>query len=280
MHMEISATLVKTLRDKTNLPMMECKKALTESQGDIDKAIEWLRKHGKSVAVNRSGKETAEGRIGAWVSPDLKRGGIVEMRCESPSVIKSEAFVQLAGDVARQVGEKDAANVEALLAAPFVGDASKTVNDRISDAIAVIRENMKPARFKRLSGGLIGSYVHHDGSVGVLVQVEGARADVQVLRDVCMHITAKNPIAALREQVPAEVVAKEREIATAQAAASGKPANIAEKIAEGKLKTFFAENVLVEQPFVKDDTKTVGELLKANGLTMVGFVRYKVGEVV
>jgi elongation factor Ts len=276
--MEISATQVKTLRDKTNLPMMECKKALIESNGDIDKAIEWLRKHGKNVAVSRGGRETAEGRVGVWVSPEMTTAGIVEMRCESPPVVKSEAFVQLANDVARQVGQKEAASVEALLAAPFV-DGSKTVTERIGETIGLLRENMKPVRFKRLTGGLIGNYVHHDGSVGVLVQVEGAKADPQVLRDVCMHITAKNPIAARREDVPADVVAKEREIATAQAAATGKPANIAQMIAEGKIKTFFAENVLVEQPFVKEESKTVGQLLKANGLQMVGFVRYKVGEV-
>jgi elongation factor Ts len=275
--MEITATQVKTLRDKTNLPMMECKKALTESNGDIDKAIDWLRKHGKNVAVSRGGRETAEGRIGAWVAPDMTTGGIVEMRCESPPVVKSEAFVQLANEIARQVAQKEVAGVEALLAC--AGDGGKSVADRIGDTIGLLRENIKPARFKRLSGGLLGSYVHHDGSVGVLVQVEGAKSDPQVLRDVCMHITAKNPVAARREDVPADIVAKEREIATAQAAATGKPANIAAMIAEGKLKTFFAENVLVEQPFVKDETKTVGELLKANGLKMVGFVRYKVGEV-
>jgi elongation factor Ts len=276
--MEISASQVQTLRKQTNLPLMECKKALTEAGGDIDKAIDWLRKHGKNVAATRGGRETAEGRIGVWVAADMKTAGIVEMRCESPPVVKSETFVQLANEVAAQVGQVQAGNVEALLAST-VGSTGKTLSERIGDTIALIRENMKPARFQRLQGGLIGSYVHHDGSIGVLVQVEGARADVQTLRDVCMHITAKNPIAARREDVPAEVVAKEREIAVAQAASTGKPANIAEKIAEGKLKTYFAENVLVEQPFVKDDTKTVGDLLKSQGLKMVGFVRYKVGEV-
>jgi elongation factor Ts len=270
--MDISATLVKTLRDRTNLPMMECKKALTQTGGDIDKAIDYLRTNFKNVAVSRTGKETAEGRIAVYVAPDMKSAAIVEMRCESPPVVKSEAFVQLASDIAKQVATSNPASVEALL-------ADKTVTERINDVIGLIRENMKPSRFKRLAGGLIGSYVHHDGSIGVLVQVEGAKADAQFLRDICMHITAKNPLAARREDMPAEVVVKEKEIATAQASALGKPPQIAEKIAEGKLKTFFAENVLVEQPFVKEETKTVGELLKANGLTMIGFVRYKVGEI-
>ncbi|HYV34982.1 MAG TPA: translation elongation factor Ts [Gemmataceae bacterium] len=277
--MEISATLVKTLRDRTNLPMMECKKALTQVGGDLEKAIDYLRTNFKNVAVSRGGKETAEGRIAAFVAPDMKSAAIVEMRCESPPVVKAESFITLANDIAKQIATKDPANVEALLAQPFVGEPGKTVTDRINDVIGLIRENMKPARFKRLAGGLIGSYCHHDGSIGVLVQVEGTACDPQILRDVCMHITAKNPMAAVREEVPAEVIAKEKEIATAQATAMGKPANLAEKIAEGKLKTWFAENVLVEQPFVKDDSKSVGELLKAAGLTLKGFVRFKVGEV-
>jgi elongation factor Ts len=276
--MEISANLVKTLRDRTNLPMMECKKALTQTAGDLEKAIDLLRTNFKNVAVARGGKETAEGRVSVFVAPDMKSGAIVEMRCESPPVVKAEAFVSLSNDIAKQVAQAAPASVETLLAEKYLADASKTVADRVNDTIGLIRENMKPARFKRLAGGLIGSYCHHDGSVGVLVQVEGATADPQILRDVCMHITAKNPLSARREDVPPELVAKEKEIAIASAAATGKPQNLAEKIAEGKLKTWFAENVLVEQPFVKDDTKTVGELLKAAGLQLKGFVRYKVGE--
>jgi len=277
--MEISAALVKKLRDITNLPMMECKKALVQCNGDMEKAIDLLRTNFKNVAVSKVGRETAEGRIAASVAPDMKSGAIVEMRCESPPVVKAEAFVQLANDIAKQVAAKEPASVEALLADPLLGVAGKAVGDRIHDAIGLLRENMKVARFKRLSGGLIGSYCHHDGSIGVLVQVEGTAADAQLLRDVCMHITAKNPMAAKREDVPAAAVAKEKEIAMAQVSAMGKPPAIAEKIAEGKLKTWFAENVLVEQPFVKDETKTVGELLKAAGLTLKGFVRFKVGEV-
>ena len=152
------------------------------------------------------------------------------------------------------------------------------VNDRIGEVVGMIRENMKPARFTRMTG-LLGSYCHHDGSVGVLLAVEGAKADEQLLKDICMHITAKNPLAAKREDMDQATLEKEREIARTQAAATGKPANIVEKIVEGKIKTFFAENVLLEQPFVKDDSKTVGDLLKAADLKLVKFVRYRVGEV-
>ncbi len=185
--------------------------------------------------------------------------------------------MQLANDLARQVAEKDAHNPAELLAQPYVGDPKKTVNDRIGEAIGLLRENMKPARMGRLTGQL-GSYVHHDGSVGVLVEVEGKEADPEVLRGVAMHVVARNPVAARREDVSPAVIDKEKEIARAQAAATGKPSNIVERIAEGKMKTWFAENVLVEQPFVKDDSKTVGDLLKSAGVQIVRFIRYRVGE--
>ena len=145
----------------------------------------------------------------------------------------------------------------------------------MAEVVGLMRENMKPARMARLTG-LLGSYVHHDGTVGVLVQVEGDKADPQLLRDVSMHITAKNPVAALREHVPQATVEKEMEIARAQAAATGKPANIVEKIAEGKMKTWYADNVLVEQPFVKDDSKTVGESAQGSR-TETGQVRPPAG---
>jgi elongation factor Ts len=168
---------------------------------------------------------------------------------------------------------------------PYVGNAKHTVNDRLGEAVGLLRENMKVARLARLTGGLLGSYTHHDGSVGVLVQVEGAQADPAVLRDVCMHIAATKPIAARREEVSADVVEREKEIARAQIANdpknAGKPANILEKIAEGKLRTWMAETVLTEQPIanqVKYPKKSVGELLKAAKLEVVSFVRYKVGE--
>jgi elongation factor Ts len=277
----ISAGTVKMLRDRTNQPMMDCKAALTEANGDMEKAIEILRKKSKDVVDKKGARETAEGRIATFIDPAKKIGAILEMRCESPPVVKSEHFVALADDLAKQAALQGAATIEALLAQPFVGDAKKTVKDRVDEVVGLIRENMKPARFVRLNG-LLGSYVHHDGTVGVMVQVEGEKADPQLLRDVCMHITARNPAYALRENVPADVIAKEQEIARSQIAAdpknASKPAQIVEKIAEGKLKTWYAENVLIEQPFVKDDSKSVGDLLKSAGLKLVRFIRYRVGE--
>ncbi len=279
----ISAGAVKALRDRTNAPMMECKAALTEAGGDMEKAVELLRKRSKDIQDKKGTRETAEGRVAAFIDSAKQVGAILEMRCESAPVVKSEHFVKLANDVVRQIAEKNPKTVEDLLAQPFVGDPKKTVNEHIGEVVGLIRENMKPARFTRLSGGHFGAYTHHDGSVGVLLQVEGAKADEQFLRDVAVHITALNPRAARPEDVPPAVLAKEKEIAMAQLAAdpknASKPANIMEKIVEGKLKTWFKDNVLLDQPFVKDDSKTVGELLKAAGLKVVRFVRYKVGEV-
>jgi elongation factor Ts len=279
----ISATAVKTLRDRTNAPMMECKMALTEANGDMDKAVDILRKKLKGVGLKREGNVTAEGRIGVFIDPAKKVGALAEVQCESAPTAKNDLFVQLANSLAKHVALKGEAPVDSLLGQPFVDDAKITVRDRIEDVVGVIREKMRLARTARLSG-LLGSYVHHDGTIGALIQVEGTAADPQLLRDVCMQIVANNPLAARREDVDPALIAKETEIARAQIAAdpknASKPANIIEKIAEGKIKTWLAENILVEQPFIKDDskTKTVGDLLKSAGLKMAKFIRFKVGE--
>lgn len=278
---EISASAVKTLRDRTNMPMMECKAALTEAGGDMEKAMLIIRTKAGGKSVKFAERETAEGRIGAYIDESGKTGGIIEVRCETAPSAKSDLFVALANDLAKQLAVKGASTPEELLAQPFIGDPSKKVSDRIQDVFIVIRENMKPARMKQFKG-LVGSYVHHDGSTGAMVLVEGDKAELQMLRDVAMHITATKPPYARKEDVPADLISKEMEIAKTQIAAdpknAKKPPNIIEMIAEGKMKTWYAENVLNEQPFVKDDTKTVGALLQSAGLKLVSFARYKVGE--
>jgi elongation factor Ts len=280
--MDISANDVKALRDRTGMQMMKCKAALIEAKGDMEKAVEILRKQNKDAQDKVVNRETAEGRIGIFIDPAARQGAIVEVRCESAPVAKSDLFVKLSTDLAKQVALKKPASVDDLLKQPFVDKPSQTVNERIGEVVGLVRENMKVARFQRLEG-LLGHYIHHDGTIGVLVQVEGDKADAQMLRDVAMHITAKNPAAALREHVAEDRVAKEKEIAKSQVDTDpknkNKPAQIIDKIIEGKIKTWFADNVLVEQPFVKDDSKTVGDLLKSAGLKMAKFVRYKVGEV-
>jgi elongation factor Ts len=278
---DISAAAVKALRDRTNLPMMECKAALIEAGGDMEKAVVKLREKFTKATVKFAERETAEGRIGAYVDDKGGVGGIIELRCETAPSAKSDVFIALANDLAKQVALKGATTPDELLAQPYVGDPSKTVKDRIHDVFGVVRENMKPARLRQFKG-LTGAYVHHDGTSGAMVLVEGQKAEPQMLRDVCMHITAARPLYARREDVPAEIVAREMEIAKAQIAAdpkqAGKPANLIEKIAEGKLNTWYKENVLIDQPFVKDESKSVGALLQSAGLKLVSFARYKVGE--
>jgi elongation factor Ts len=279
---EITAEAVKKLRERTGMQMMKCKEALVKANGDMERAVEELRKHNKEAQDKAASRETAEGRIGVYIDASQRIGGIVELRCESAPTAKNDLFVKLANDLAKQAAIAGATTAEAMLTQKFVDKPGQTVHERIGEVVGLIKENMKPARAAKLTG-LLGSYVHHDGSTGVLLQVEGKEtADAQLLRDMCMHITAVRPQFARRQDVPADRVAKEKEIAVAQIAAdpknASKPQQILEKIAEGKVKTWFAENVLEEQPFVKDDSKTVGDLLKTAGLKVVRFVRYKVGE--
>lgn len=276
--MEVSAADVKKLRDRTGVQMMKCKAALVEAGGDLEKAYELIRKR-TAGAANKPDRVTAEGRIGVHLDPTAKVGSIIEVRCESAPVAKNEMFVQLTQDLARQVTATGPADDETFRAQALTGSSGKTVRERISEVVALMNENVTLGRMARFEGTL-GQYVHHDGSVGVLLQVEGSVSDPQILRDVCMHIAAKSPLVALRDQVPQDRVAQEMEIARSQALEQGKnkPANIIEKIAEGKVKTWFAENVLAEQPFVKDESKTVGELLQSAGLKLKQFVRYRIGE--
>jgi len=277
MSQPITAAAVNELRKRTDMPMMECKSALQEAGGDMNKAVDILRGRNSKMRDKRALNETAEGRIAIQIDPGAQAAAILEMRCESAPVAKSEHFIALANDLAKRIAQTAPKSLEEFTANP-------AVTERISEVIGLIRENMKPQRFWRLAGDLFGEYVHHDGSVGVLLQVKGAKADAALLRDICAHIAALTPPYIRVEAVPADIVAREKELARQQAAArsEGKPANIIEKIAEGLLKTWYSENVLLEQPMAnaaKYEKKTVGQLLKAAGLDVVKYVRFKVGEV-
>lgn len=275
---QITAGAVNELRKRTDLPMMECKKALVEANGDIEKAILILRERMKNVTVKPpEAGEAVEGRIAAFVDIDHQVGAIVEVHCRTAPSAKSEVFVQMANDLARHAAYSGAATVEEMLKEPLHGGSGQTVAERIQEAVGTIREAMKLARFVRLRG-LCGSYCHHDGTVGVLLQVEGAKADPQLLRDVCMHITATNPLAATRAELSAERIDQERQLARSKAAATGKPADKIAGIAEGMLNKWLSENVLLEQKFVKDESQTVGNLLQGAGLKLGRYVRFKVGE--
>jgi elongation factor Ts len=277
--MAISASDVKALRERTNLPLMDCKAALTEVGGDMDKAVDLLRKKFANATAKFAAREAAEGRVAVYVDNAKKVGAILEVRCETAPVVKSDAFIAMANDIVKHIADKNPADVATLLTQEIA--AGKTVQDRISEVIGLIRENMKIERFKRLEG-TFGEYVHHDGSVGVLLQIDGGAGDPALLRDISMHVAARSPMAALRESVPADIVAKETEIAKEQLANDpknkNKPANIMEKILEGKIKTWYAENVLIDQLFVKDDSKTIADLFKSMGVTLKGFTRYRIGE--
>jgi elongation factor Ts len=275
---QINASDVMKLRDRTGMQMMKCKAALIQAGGDMEKALEIIRLENKNAQIKTADRETTEGRIGIFIEGN--KGAILELRCESAPVAKNELFQTLATDVAKHICQKDPKTPDELLAQPFVDAPAKTVNDRIGEVVGLMRENIKPQRMATLEGTL-SHYIHHDGTVGVLLAVEGTPTDAQVLRDVCMHIAAKSPPFALREHIPADRLAKEQELAktAAQEQGKNKPANIIEKIAEGKVNTWLADNVLNEQPFVKDESKTVGALLASNGCKLIQFVRYRVGEV-
>ena len=279
---QISAAAVKALRDRTDMPMMKCKAALEKAGGDMEKAVLVLREEGgKFLESDKGARETAEGRIGAY-SNGQTAGALVELRCESPLVVKNDRFIVLANDLAKQVALKNPATAEELLAQPFADDPGRTVKDRVAEVVGLIRENMRPARFVRLTGPT-GTYVHHDGQVGVIIQVKGdGKADPELLRDICAHVAALRPAYTNESELPADVVTREKALAREQTAAqaAGKPANIVEKIAEGKYKTWMSENVLIEQPMAnqgKYAKKTVGQMLQAAKLEVVKVVRYKVG---
>jgi elongation factor Ts len=282
---QITAASVNELRKRTDMPLMDCKKALTETNGDMDKAIEWLRSQNSKMQAKRAMNETAEGRVGIYIDPATQNAAIIEVRCESAPVVKSDQFITMVNELARAVAENNPESLEQFLTQKISG-MQGTVTDRINETIGLIRENMKVQRFQRAYGGQFGHYIHHDGTLGVLLEVKGPKASEEALRDVCAHIAALNPPYLKVSEVPADAVAKEKEIVLKQiqedAKNAGKPANILEKIAEGKLKTWYGENVLVEQPIAnqqKYEKKTVGQVLQAAGVEPVRFVRYKVGEV-
>ncbi len=276
----INAADVMKLRNMTDRPMMECKKVLTEAGGDFQKAMDELRKRNSNIAAGKADREAAEGRIFVVITPDHSKAAIVELRCESAPVAKADGFLKLGNDIAEFLlkASKVPASVDELNASSF--DGKLTIKDRIEELIGLIRENMKVARFAVLTGGPFGSYIHHDGTVGVLLQLQGDKANVNedLLKEVSMHITACQTKYALRSDIPAEVLAKEREIGEAQAKATGKPEKVVQMIVESKLKTWTSENVLLEQKFVKDESKTIADVLAPMKLNVVGFKRYKVGE--
>ena len=270
---EISAAAVKSLRDRTNLPMMDCKKALLESGGDVDGAVELLRKAGAKLMEKRSGRATSSGRIASYLAPDGAVGTMIDLRCESAPVATNDEFVQLANDLAQQLATgPGAASPDALLAQPSPSKAAPTLKQQFDDLNNKIREVFKLERIVRIDGHCSG-YVHHNGATGVLLRCDGGNAELA--RDICMHITAMRPAVVFKEELDPAVVAKEREILSEASRKEGKPEAIIAKMVEGRLRNFYAECCLAEQPFVKDDKKTVGQVAKEAGMKLVSFVRWE-----
>jgi len=272
---EIAASMVMDLRQRTGLGMMECKKALTEAGGDLGKAEELLRIKSGAKASKAAGRIAAEGVIGLYVAPDRKSAAMVEVNCETDFVAKNEDFRAFASEVAEIIARDNPADVAALRSLSLA--SGDTVEARRTALVQKIGENMTIRRFARkVAKGELASYVHGT-RIGVLVDLTGGEA--QLGKDIAMHVAASKPVAISAEQVSADVVAKERAIAAARAAESGKPANIVEKMVDGAVAKFLSEVTLQGQPFVKGDGKqTVGQLVKGKGAVVNDFALFVVGE--
>lgn len=286
MEQPISSKLVADLRAETGVGMMDCKKALVEAGGDFEEAKKVLRKKGLAAAARKADRATSEGLVLARVTP--KAGVLVEVNCETDFVARTEDFRAFSEGVADQVAAHDAfgqtrsGDVASLLKLPATGHTMDTVADAVSQLVAKLGENIGIRRFARLSprpGERFASYVHGNGRIGVLVG--WASGDDALGKDLAMHIAASDPRFASRAEVTPEMLQSEREIARAQAAQSGKPANVVERIADGKVEKFYQETVLTEQAFVKEPEKTVGQVIVERGgreALDLRFVRFKLGE--
>lgn len=275
---EITAAAVKALRELTNLPMMDCKKALVEADGDQDKAIAVLREQFKKIQLKRAENSTTEGKIVIVSRDDGSAAAMVELQCESAPVASNDQFLALVRQCANQLlNGPGAASPDELLdqAAPEV--AGKTLRQLWEDLVNQIREKIVLAKIIRVDGP-VGCYVHHDGKNATLLLAEGGNGKLDVLRDVAMHVTALKPLCCHPDQLAPEIVQAERDRHSADAKASGKPESIVEKIVDGKMKVFFSEQgVLTYQPFAKDDSKTVSQALAENGYKAKTFTRWVIG---
>jgi elongation factor Ts len=273
--MSITAGMVKELRERTGSGMMECKKALVEANGDMELAIENMRKSGLAKADKKSGRIAAEGIIGVKISADEKVGAIVDINCETDFVAKSPDFVSFVNGVAEALLISDISTDEQLLAMPLADGVS--VDETRRSLIAKLGENITVRRFEKfqtIDGGT-ACYLH-GSKIGVLVEL--AKADKELGKDIAMHIAASKPVCVSEDQVPQETIEKEKEIFKAQAAESGKPAEIIEKMVVGRISKFFAEITLLGQPFIKDDKISVGKLVASKGNRVIRFARLEVGE--
>ncbi len=293
--MSITAAMVKDLREKTAAGMMDCKKALTECDGDMEKAVDWLRQKGLSKAAKKAGRATSEGLVGFELAADGKSGAAVEVKCETDFVARGDKFQGFVKDMVAQVAKGEYADSEALLAAPFVADASVTVKEALDGVIATTGENMGLGKFAKMElaagkSGLIGGYLHSNGKLAVLVEMQtgsdaaaASEAFHELAKNVAMQIAAASPLAVSAEGLNPEVVEHEREVYRQKAREEGKPEQIIEKIAEGAVKKFCKDVCLLDQLYIRDDKMTIGDLIKGASkaigepITVVRFVRIQLG---
>jgi elongation factor Ts len=282
--MAITAEMVKNLRERTGAGMMECKTALTESNGDIDAAIEYLRKRGLAQAAKRAGRVASEGIVGIRISDDKTMGVLAEVNCETDFVARNDGFKALVDEITNTVFTSDQPHA-ALVA------ADGPIGQRITAEIAKVGENMAVPRTAKLNADYVGSYSHMGGKIGVLVQIDGAQGEAAnheafkaFVNELAMHVAAAAPAYTTRAEVPADAVEKEKEIYRAQMAESGKPANVIDKIIEGKLGAFYEQVCLVDQPTIRDPKVKVSQAVEAVSkaigapVAVKGFARFKVGE--
>ena len=272
----ISANLVKELREKTGAGMMDCKKVLTETNGDMEKASELLRERGIAKAAKKSERIAAEGLVYAYVSEDKKVGAVVEVNAETDFVAKNADFQKFVEDVTITIVKENPKDVADLLT-KTIANSDKTVEATLTDKIATIGENMSIRRFERFeSTGMVESYIHGNGKIGVLVDINVEKQELA--KDICMQVAAARPEYLDRTKVPADVLNKEMEILKAQAINEGKPAAIAEKVVNGRIEKFYSEICLVDQPFVKNPDIKISQLLKENNAVINNFARLEKGE--
>ena len=276
----VTAAAVMALREKTGLPMMECKKALTECGGDTEQAVEWLRKQGVKTQAMRADRETSMGRLAVYTDLEKGVGALVELKCESAPVAGSPDFKDFVNDIAKTLAlGPGASSPEELLSQKSQAHPDKTLGEIKDDLFNRMREVFELFRICRIDAPC-GGYAHHDGSKAALVEVTGETAGPQaaeVAKDVAMHVVALSPKAIVKEDLDQSIVDKEREILTEAAKQEGKPENIIQKMIDGRLRNFFSQCVLLEQPFVKDDKQSVGKLLKSVGLSVKRMEHWKIG---
>ena len=285
----VTSAMVKELRERTNAGMMDCKKALVNSDGDMDKAIDWLREKGLAQAAKKASRVAAEGVVTQYVTPCGCTGVIVEVNCETDFVAKTDNFMNFANNVAKHIAMANPADLDELLAQKFVDDESKTIADLISEATVAIGEKISVRRFARYeTEGVVSTYIHMGGKVGVMVEVATDAKDSDAVKefahDLALQIAAAKPEAVRREEVDATKLEKEKEIQRAKALEAGKPEKIVDRIVEGQIEKYYKEVCLLDQQFVKDGDKTIkglmAEVAKAAGCTLdvVRFARFERGE--